>query len=214
LELLAQAVALTTDEAIVQAHSLIAQSLAAQLATLRQQIQRFDEQIAQRFETHPDRFIFASFPGAGPVFGPRLLCAFGTRRDRFPTSEHIQRLSGIAPITERSGASKWVHIRWACPKFLRQSFHEFARFSLKFCAWASCYYNHQLRKGKSTQSAIRALAYKWQRILWRCWQDRTPYDEAKYVQILLQRGLPIYSPLAFPQSADSQPTSIQNENLS
>lgn len=212
LELLAQAAPLTTDEAIVQAHSLIAQSLAAQLATLRQQIQRFDQQIAQLYKEHPDRFIFDSFPGVGPVFGPRLLCAFGTRRDRFPYYEHIQCLSGIAPITERSGASQWVHIRWACPKFLRQSFHEFARFSRKRSAWASCYYEHQLSKGKKTQTAFRALAYKWQRILWRCWRDRTPYNEAKYVQNLLQRDIPIYRGLASSELPNSQTPSIEQNN--
>jgi hypothetical protein len=31
---------------------------------------------------------------------------------------------------------------------------------------------------------VRALAFKWQRIMWRCWQDHTPDDEAKYVKAL------------------------------
>ena len=25
----------------------------------------------------------------------------------------------------------------------------------------------------------RALAFKWQRIIWRCWQNHTPYDDAR-----------------------------------
>ncbi len=35
--------------------------------------------------------------------------------------------------------------------------------------------------------AIRALAFKWQRILWRCWQDRTPYNEVYYLTMLQTR---------------------------
>jgi hypothetical protein len=50
--------------------------------------------------------------------------------DRFESAEEIQRLSGIAPVTERSGKTCWVHDRFACPKFLRQSFHEFAAQSI------------------------------------------------------------------------------------
>jgi hypothetical protein len=38
---------------------------------------------------------------------------------------------------------------------------------------------------------MRALAYKWIRILFRAWKDRTPYDEAAYIQTLIQRGSPL-----------------------
>jgi hypothetical protein len=43
---------------------------------------------------------------------------------------------GIAPVKQASGRSVWIHMRWACPKFLRQTFHELARTSLRFCVWA------------------------------------------------------------------------------
>ena len=35
---------------------------------------------------------------------------------------------------------------------------------------------------------IRALAYKWIRILFKCWQERTPYSEDKYRETLKLRG--------------------------
>lgn len=46
-------------------------------------------------------------------------------------------------------------------------------------------------QGCSHHTAVRALAFKWQRIIWRCWQDRRPYDEATYQAGLKQRGSPI-----------------------
>jgi hypothetical protein len=42
----------------------------------------------------------------------------------------------------------------------------------------------QRHKGKTHQAAIRALAFKWIRIVFRCWQDNRPYDEVKYLMAL------------------------------
>lgn len=36
----------------------------------------------------------------------------------------------------------------------------------------------ELERGKTHNIAVRALAFKWLRILHRCWMDRKPYDEA------------------------------------
>jgi hypothetical protein len=46
----------------------------------------------------------------------------------------------------------------------------------------------QRDQGKAHQAAVRALAFKWIRILYRCWQNRTLYDESTYLQALTQRG--------------------------
>jgi hypothetical protein len=46
-------------------------------------------------------------------------------------------------------------------------------------------------KGKRHQVILRALAFKWIRILWKCWQTRTPYDEARYVKQLALRKSPL-----------------------
>jgi hypothetical protein len=62
----------------------------------------------------------------GDALVPRLIAAFGTDRERYSSAEQIQRCSGIAPITKQSGKSRYVYCRYACPKFLRQTFHEFA----------------------------------------------------------------------------------------
>jgi hypothetical protein len=151
----------------------------------------FDQAIAQRAQRHPDCPLFASLPGAGAVFAPRLLVAFGEQRERYASADELQRYAGIAPVTERSGNKTWVHWRWQCPTFLRQTFVEWAAESIRHSFWARTYYQQQRDKGTSHQAAVRALAFKWIRMLFRCWQDRTPYEESVYLNALKHRGSPL-----------------------
>jgi hypothetical protein len=81
-----------------------------------------------------------------------------------------------------------VRWRYFCPKFLRQSFHEYAGESVRHSFWARAYYEQQRARGKSHQAAVRALAFKWIRIIYRCWKTRTPYDEVKYLKGLRKKG--------------------------
>jgi len=196
LALIKNAAPLTPDGALLKSHALAIQTLVDILDTLRSWIEKHEEQIAQLFAAHPDAHIFDSLPGAGPVLAPRLLPALGSDRSRFSSAEAVSCYSGIAPVTEQSGKLQyWVHIRWNCPKFLRQTWHEFANSSIKFSGWAAACYQH-LRQKMDHHEAVRRLAFKWQRIIWRMWQDRTPYDEARYVRSLQKRGIKIYGHLA------------------
>jgi hypothetical protein len=99
-------------------------------------------------------------------------------------------------VTERSGKKSWVHWRLQCPKFLRQTFVEWAAESIRHACWAQVYYQQQRDKGKAHQAAVRALAFKWIRILYRCWQERTPYDASIYLQALKRRSAPLLQNLA------------------
>ena len=179
---------LTTDPAVVMGGVMMVRGLVSQIEPLRAVIERYDAEIARIFQQHPDRAVFESFPGAGKVLAPRLAAAFGADRDRFEAPVEMQQFSGIAPVTERSGKSKWVHRRWACPKFMLQTFHEFADQARKFSAWSKLYYQQQRGRGNDHHAAIRALAYKWIRIMFRCWKDRRPYDDAIYTKSLAERG--------------------------
>jgi transposase len=167
------------------------QAIVSQLRPLMVSIKELDKQIAELFAKHEDYELFSSFPGAGEVLAPRLLSALGADRDRFESAEEIQQLSGIAPVTERSGKTCWVHHRFACPKFLRQSFHEFAAQSIGQSPWARTYYKRRRERGNSHQAAVRSLAFRWIRIIYRCWQMRVPYSEQTYQQALRRRGSPI-----------------------
>jgi len=201
LKAIAIAKPLTQDAAVITAYRLTVQTLAKQLRTLQASIAEYDRQIAHLFRQHPDAFIFDSLPGAGPTLAPRLLSAFGTERDRHPEAKDMQTYAGIAPVIERSGKQCWTHWRWNCPKFLRQSFHEFAKNSIPYSAWAKAYYEIQRKRGKGHNAAVRSLAFKWIRILHRCWKDRKPYDEALYLQTLKQRGSELVNFLQLPQEA-------------
>ena len=189
---------LTTDAAVLAVQPLTVQMLAKQLRLLHGAIVAYERQIAARFRPHPDAFLFENLPGAGPALAPRLLTAFGTDRSRHPTAQDMQAYAGIAPVIERSGKSCWTHWRWNCPKFLRQTFHEYAKNSIPYSAWARAYYEQQKQRGKGHNAAIRSLAFKWIRIIHRCWQTRTPYDEGLYLQALAQRGSPLVALLAAP----------------
>jgi len=188
LQQIALAQPLTGDSAIVQTHSLMMQALVGMLRALIPAIETMDQEIKKLFVQHPDYAVFDSPPGAGPALAPRLLAAFGTDRSRFQAAQQVQQFSGIAPVIESSGKSVWIHRRLACPKFLRQTFHEFAGQSIHHCAWAKAVYLQQRARGKKHHVAVRAVAYKWIRILFRCWQNRTPYDEQIYLKALKRRN--------------------------
>lgn len=183
--------ALTDDDPIVSVSVMKVEALVKQLRSLMMQIERFDKEIAKELQTHPDRAIFESLPGAGPALAPRLLVAMGTDRSRFESAREVQQLYGTAPVTERSGKQSWVHWRRGCPKFPRQSFVEFAAQSIFWSKWAAAYYHKRIQKGQRHHAVLRSLAYRWKRIIFRCWKDRRPYDEERYLQVLEKRNSPL-----------------------
>jgi transposase len=177
-----QSQALTTDAAIVESGARLSQMHAAVIHTLNPLIEQYDRKIQTVFHDHPEAQLFGGVPGAGPALAPRLLVAFGTDRSRYEAAGNVQSFSGIAPVTRESGKTRVVYARCACPKFLRQTFHELARLSVAQCQWARNYVDHYTGRGKKYHTAIRALAFKWIRILFRCWKDRMPYDDQKHMK--------------------------------
>jgi transposase len=182
---------LTRDSAVLLSGSMKVETLVQQIPLLTEAIERYDQKIAALFNQHDDSTLFGSFPGAGAALAPRLLAAFGSNRDRFECASQVQELSGIAPVTEKSGEGLWIHWRLACSTFLRQTFHEFAGCSILQSDWARACYDQLRDRGKSHHAALRALAFKWIRIMFRCWKNRTPYDEALYCNSLKLRRSPL-----------------------
>jgi len=188
LHLIETAQALTKDPAIIESGRRIAQMHAQMIAALNPVIAAYDQRIEEVFHNHSEVKLFSGIPGAGAAMAPRLLAFFGTDRTRFESAESVQSFSGIAPVTKSSGRSRIVYVRCACPKFARQTFHEFARLSVGFCQWASNYVEYYTAKGKKYHTIIRALAYKWIRILFRCWKTKTPYNDTQHLEMLKKRG--------------------------
>jgi transposase len=180
---------LHSDEAVIA--RMLVEALLPQLRVLSTGIAKFEAEIARLAPQQPDYRLFDDLPGAGPIFAPRLLVAFGERRELFPTASSLQKSSGIAPVMERSGNKAWVHWRYSCSKFVRQMFVEWAGQTIPRSFWAKAFYESCRARGAPHQAALRALAFKWIRVLHRCWLDRVPYDESRYLMALQKRGAPL-----------------------
>jgi len=191
-----QATPATRDAAILAAGPRIVSALVAAIRPLTKNIKELDQRILELVQAHPETDLFAKLPGAGPVLLPRLIVAFGTKRERYSCADDLESYSGIAPVEVKSGRLRWVHFRRACPKFLRQTFHEFAAHSTAKSAWAKAHYDLKRSEGKKHHAAVRSLAFKWIRVLYRCWRDRIPYDEQLYLTTLQKRNSPLLRFLA------------------
>lgn len=201
LQLVRNSKALTQDNAIIETSELILTQELSHLKVIKSSIATYDKEIMQLFKAHPDASLYEALPGAGDALAPRLLVALGSDRERFKNALELQAFSGIAPIVRESGTdkntaktskqkfkgSKVTIRRHRCPKFLLQSFHEFAKCSINQSIWARAYYEQQKAKGKGNNEAIRALAYKWIRIIFACWQKHQIYDEQQYMLSLKKR---------------------------
>ena len=66
---------------------------------------------------------------------------------------------------------------------LRDAFCDFADGSRHASPWAAAIYTAARDRGKDHPHATRILARAWSYIIWRCWQERTPYDPAKHTAL-------------------------------
>ena len=166
--------------------------LARQIALMCTTIKEYDENLKRALAAHPNCPVVQNLPGAALQFKSRLAAAFGTQKDRYGSAEALSSYVGVAPIQRQSGKTKITLARWIRPIFLHQTFVEFARSSTKKCDWASQFYETKLKDGFTIYQAARALAFKWQRILFVCWRDGVPYDEAKYLKSLKKKNSPYW----------------------
>jgi transposase len=195
LERIEKAIPLTNDRAVIEGLSLRVTTLAKAIRPLLSSVREYDTQIKKLFIAHEDAPIFQSLPGAGAALAPRLLATMGTQRERFANAQSLTQYNGSAPVTERSGNQKYVHWRWSAPVFVRQAFVEFAQWSVVHCSWAKAYNELLREKGCPTATRMRKIAFKWSRILLRCWKTRTPYDDERYVESLRKKRSPIWQKL-------------------
>lgn len=159
---------------------LLAASQAELYLHLSATIARYDKRITELRKAHPLDGFAMSFPGMGPALAPRLIGFLGEDTSRFETAGELLCACGIAPVKMKSGKTMDVALaRWACNKYDRQTFHEFAQSSVLCCGWARKYYDAKRAAGKPAQVVYRALAFKWIRIIHTCWRKGELYDEAK-----------------------------------
>ena len=167
-------------------------ALVDQIEVLNASIRRHDEVSAELFQAEgaaAERI--AALPGAGPTLAPRVYVALARHAPNCETAEALACAVGVAPVTDQSGKMRKVYRRLRCDNHTRQSFVEWAKESWKHSAWAEAFVRQRMEKGQGFHAIIRALAYKWIRILWKCWHDGTAYDETKHLEHLRQKGSPL-----------------------
>jgi transposase len=159
---------------VVHALAALIERLVAEIASLSARIEHAVAQL-------PDGQIVMSFPRAGRICAAQLLAELGDVRQRFLTEDQLAAEAGVCPVTHASGKSRGVVFRWACNHRLRQAIICFADNSRHASAWAADIYARAKTRGCRHQHAIRILARAWIRILWRAWQNHTPYDPALHL---------------------------------
>lgn len=179
---------LTKDEAIIKPLAITVKVLVTTLRQYKKAVENLETDIDSLVKKHPDASLFTQLRGAGKALAPRLLTAFGSQRDRWANADEIAAFCGIAPVTKQSGKQRQVHRRFACPKYLRQTFHEFADHARKWCPWTGAVYR-LLRQEKKMKhhAALRKIARSWIRILFKVWKDRSPYQPDRYLHQLIQK---------------------------
>lgn len=196
LALIRSAVALTSDEALIDSGIIRVISLVPVIRAYIEQIHMLEKRIATLWADHPDHDLIDSFAGLGPILGPRVAAILGTDRSRFESPESLQQFSGVAPVTHQTGGKrgpKSVQRRIRRPRFIHQTLIEWAGHSINSSVWAKAFYDMKREQHPTAShwSILRRLAYKWVRLLHRCWLANAPYDETLYQQELIRRGSPI-----------------------
>lgn len=158
----------------------VVRALVAVLTPLVTELQRLSAATTHAVATHPDGPLVMAFPRAGRINAAQILAELGDERGRFATEDQLAAEGGVAPVTYTSGKHRGVGFRWACNKRLRQALVCFADNSRHSSPWAAAVYRRARARGCDHPHAVRILARAWVRVLWRCWQDRVPYDPAKH----------------------------------
>jgi len=172
-------------------------SLVAALEPIVAAIGQLERQIATTVRAHPDGEIFTSlFKHPDSVLTAAIMVAeIGDCRARYPNRDALCGDAGQAAVAIESGKRKVACFRWACNKRLREAFCTLADSTRHWHPWAADHYARSIAKGHDHQRAIRTLGRAWCRIVWRCWQDRVPYDPDRH------RGLQQHITVIIPSPA-------------
>ncbi len=163
---------------------------------LNQGFTDLDERIRPLAKAHPDYPIFDSQPGAGEVMVPRLIAAFGTHRDRFSNASQVQNFSGIAPVTETKRPQRVDAHALGLLEVPPADVPRMGRPLYPTVRVGPCLLPPATRQGERPPCRFRSLAAKWIRIVYRCWVNRTPYNERVYLDALRRHGSPLVSAMA------------------
>ncbi len=169
-------------DAELEARRAVVLALVTALKPLVEQIRLLTSQIAGAVRAHHDGPIFLSLfrDPKSVITAAELLAEIGDNRNRHPSSTSLEAIAGQAPVAVQSGKKKVACFRWACNKNLRDAVSVLADSSRKHNPWAADIYQRARARGHDHPHAIRILGRAWLRVIWRLWQDQTPYDPARH----------------------------------
>ncbi|MGA8336435.1 MAG: IS110 family transposase [Solirubrobacteraceae bacterium] len=193
----------------VQVRRQLVLGYVAALKPIVAQIKTLERQIAHALIEHPDGEIFRSLfrdPNS-VVTAATMLTEIGDCRARYPSRDTLAGDAGQAPVAVESGKRKVACFRWACNKRLRSAFCTLADATRHWHPWAADHYARQIAAGHDHQRAIRTLGRAWCRIVWRCWQDRVPYDPARH------RALQAHCTVTIPTTSGPRPDTAATQRM-
>jgi len=169
-------------EAELAARRALVLALVAAIKPLVAQIRQLDRQIATALREHPDGEIFLSlFKDPDSVIcAAELLSEIGDCRARYPTRDALAGDAGQGAVAIESGKRKAASFRWGCNKRLRAAFCTLADSTRHWHPWAQDRYAAARARGHDHPRALRTVGRAWCRIVWQCWQERTPYDPDRH----------------------------------
>jgi transposase len=168
----------TLDDTLTEAVRDAVLAQVAVLTALVGVLKDLDRSVAAHLGEHPDSPIFTSLPRSGQINAAQVLAEWGDVREAYDRADAVAALAGVTPVTKESGKHRAVHFRWACNKRFRRAITIYADNSRHASPWAAKIYNDARGTGKDHTHAVRILARAWTRVIWRCWNDRVPYDPA------------------------------------
>jgi transposase len=182
LERLRGAPIAVVGELEADARRAIVLGLVAALRPLVDQIGQLTSQIGGAVRQHPDGPVFLAFfkDPKSVVTAAGLLAEIGDNRARYRSPDALAADAGMAPVAVESGKRRSAVFRWACDKRLRNHIAVLADSTRHWHPWAADVYSRARGRGCDHPHAIRILGRAWTRVLWRCWQQQTPYHPTKH----------------------------------
>jgi transposase len=154
--------------------------LTQQLTQCQTQIQKLLDELAvedppEQTSEHRDVPILRSLPGAGRyVVATMLAEAFWALQHR--DYRFLRAASAVAPVTEQSGRSRFVHMRYACNRRLRNAVHHWAWNATLVDPHFARLYKDMRTRGLTHARALRGVADRLLNVTVAVLKKGTPYD--------------------------------------
>lgn len=127
---------------------------------------------------HRDASLLQSLPGLGKITCATMLAEAGTALTRRDYNT-LRGLSGVAPVTRRSGKQLLVSMRHSCSKRLRNAVHHWASQAANWDPYWRARYAALRAKGHQHARAVRSLADRLLAVLVAMLKSGKPYDPTR-----------------------------------